>query len=180
MNNLIKALKKNKPKAQEKLFSKYADYLFRICYRYLSNKELCEEVLSQTFLSIFNAIGKTDISEEYMLKAWMKKIAINQSLMEIRRSSRFSPTLELIEDREESEITSDEKLLEGDLIQMVLELPLGYRTVFSLYAIEGYKHEEIAQQLEISIGTSKSQLSKARRMLKEMIIKTEANYEAIR
>lgn len=180
MKNLIKALKKNKPKAQEKLFSKYADYLFRICYRYLNNRELCEEVLSQTFLNIFNAIAKTDISEEHMLKAWMKKIAINQSLMEIRKNSRFSPTLELIDDREESEITSDELLLEGDLIQMVLNLPPGYRTVFSLYAIEGYKHDEIAQKLDISVGTSKSQLSKARRLLKEMINRTEVNYEAVR
>ena len=180
MKKLIKALKNKKPKAQEQLFKQYADYLYRICYRYVNNRDLCQDVLSQSFLSIFNSIEKTDIQEEHVLKAWMKKIAINQSLMEIRKNLRFSDTLELIEDIEESELTSDEKLLEDDLIQMVLNLPDGYRTVFSLYAIEGYKHEEIAQKLNIAIGTSKSQLSKARRLLKEMITKTEVRYEAIR
>ena len=180
VKKLIKALKNKKPKAQEQLFKQYADYLYRICYRYVNNRDLCQDVLSQSFLSIFNSIEKTDIQEEHVLKAWMKKIVINQSLMEIRKNTTFSDTLELIEDIEESELTSDEKLLEDDLIQMVLNLPDGYRTVFSLYAIEGYKHEEIAQKLNIAIGTSKSQLSKARRLLKEMITKTEVRYEAVR
>lgn len=180
MKKLIHSLKKKKPKAQEKLFSSYADYLFRISYRYLKNREECEEVLSQSFLNIFNAIGKTDICEEVQLKAWMKRIVINQSLMSIRKNLRFSPTLELIDEREESEITSDELLLEKDLMNMVFALPQGYRTVFSLYAIEGYKHEEIAEKLGVTIGTSKSQLSKARRILKEMINKTEVSYEAVR
>lgn len=180
MKKIIKALKKKKPKAQQKAFDTYADYLFRICYRYLNNRERTEEVLSQTFLNVFNNIHKTDITEEAALKAWMKKIAINQSLMEIRKQVKFSQSLELIEEIEESEITSDENLLENDLIQMVLALPDGYRTVFSLYAIEGYKHEEIAKKLQISIGTSKSQLSKARKLLKNMIHKTEIRHEAIR
>lgn len=180
MRKLIQALKKKKPKAQEQLFSTYADYLFRISFRYLKNREECEEVLSQSFLNIFNAIDKTDIVEEAQLKAWMKKIVINQSLMTIRKNLRFAPTLELIDEREESEITSDELLLEKDLMNMVFALPQGYRTVFSLYAIEGYKHEEIAEKLGVTIGTSKSQLSKARRILKEMINKTELSYEAVR
>jgi len=180
VKNLIKSLKRNKPKAQQKAFNLFADYLFRVCYRYLNNRERTEEVLSQTFLNIFNEIHKTDITEEAPLKAWMKKIAINQSLMEIRKRVQFSQTLELIEEIEESEITSDEHLLENDLIQMVLDLPEGYRTIFSLYAIEGYKHEEIAKKLSISVGTSKSQLSKARKLLKVMISKTEIRHEAIR
>nr|WP_320120342.1 sigma-70 family RNA polymerase sigma factor [uncultured Marinifilum sp.] len=180
MKRLIKALKNKKPKAQQKVFNLYADYLFRICYRYLNNREQTEDVLSQTFLNVFDKVHKTDITEEAALKAWMKKVAINQSLMEIRKHVQFSQPLTLIEEIEESEITSDENLLENDLIQMVLALPDGYRTVFSLYAIEGYKHEEIAEQLNISVGTSKSQLSKARKLLKKMISKTEISNEAIR
>ncbi|TKG90685.1 sigma-70 family RNA polymerase sigma factor [Puteibacter caeruleilacunae] len=180
MKKLIKALKKNKPKAQHELFNRYGNYLFRISYRYLRNSELAEEVLSQSFLNIFREISKTDIESEAALKAWMKRITINQSLMEIRKNVRFNQSLELIEEVEESEITADATLLENDLIEMVLNLPDGYRTVFSLYAIEGYKHEEIAQQLGISVGTSKSQLSKARRLLKEMISKTELQYETVR
>lgn len=180
MNRLIKALKKKNPKAQKQLFDQFAGYLYHICYRYLNNRELCEDVLSQTFLNIFNHIDRTDISEEKVLKAWMKKIAINQSLMEIRKNVRFSETLDLIEDIEEAPITTDETLLEEDLIQMVLTLPDGYRTVFSLYVMEGYTHEEIAKKLGISIGTSKSQLSKARRLLKEKIKQPEISYEAVR
>lgn len=179
MRNLIKSLKRNKPKAQREIFNRYADYLFRISYRYLNNKELAEEVLSQSFLNIFNKVHKTDISEEAALKAWMKKVVINQSLMEIRKKVQFTQSLELVENMEESEISSDEHLLESDLIQMVLELPDGYRTVFSLFAIEGYKHEEIAEKLSISVGTSKSQLSKARKLLQEMINRTEVTYEKI-
>jgi RNA polymerase sigma-70 factor (ECF subfamily) len=179
VRNLIKSLKRNKPKAQREIFNRYADYLFRISYRYLNNKELAEEVLSQSFLNIFNKIHKTDISEEAALKAWMKKVVINQSLMEIRKKVQFTQSLELVENMEESEINSDEHLLESDLIQMVLELPDGYRTVFSLFAIEGYKHEEIAEKLSISVGTSKSQLSKARKLLQEMINRTEVTYEKI-
>lgn len=179
MKLLIEQIKKKNPKAQQKLFHLYADYLFRICYRYLNNRELAEEVLSQSFLTIFNKLHKTDISEEKVLKAWMKKISINNALMEIRKKTKFH-SVELIDDMEESEISSDEILLENDLIQMVLQLPIGYRTVFSLYVIEGYKHEEIAEQLNISVGTSKSQLSKARKSLKEMIQKTEISHEAIR
>ena len=180
MRDHIKALKKKKPKAQQQLYTNYADYLYRICYRYLKSKEQAEDILSQTFLNIFDKIDKTDITEEYALKAWMKKIAINQCLMELRKRIQFPPTLELIECIEESGIRSDEHLLEKDLIQMVLNLPDGYRTVFSLYVIEGYKHEEIAKQLKISIGTSKSQLNKARKLLKEKITKTEIRYETAR
>lgn len=179
MKNWIKALKKKKPEAQRKVFNQYADYLFRICFRYVKNKEDCEDILSQGFLNIFDKIEFTDITEEAQLKAWMKKIIINQALMFIRKNIRFEPTLELVDHRQESELTSDELLLEQDLIHMVLELPEGYRIVFSLFVIEGYKHEEIAKKLGISIGTSKSQLSKARRLLKEMIHKTESSYEAV-
>lgn len=81
--------------------------------------------------------------------------------------------LDLVEDKEEAPITSDEKLLEEDLVNMILDLPDGYRTVFSLYVIEGYKHEEIATKLGITVNTSKSQLRKARLQLKEMINKIE-------
>jgi len=180
VKKLIKALKKKHPKAQKQLFDSYAGYLYRICFRYLSNRELSEEVLSQAFLNIFNHIERTDIMDEKPLKAWMKKVAINQSLMELRKNIRFTHTLDLIEEIEEAPITTDEQLLEDDLIQMVLNLPDGYRTIFSLYVIEGYTHEEIAQQLNISTGTSKSQLCKARRILKEKIKQTEISYEAIR
>ncbi len=173
MNKLIKELKKKQSKAQHKAFQLYGDYLYRICFRYMGNPEDAHDVLSKSFLNIFDHINNTTIENEIVLIAWMKKITINQCLMQLRKRKLFFTELELIEDKEESQLTSDEKLLEEDLINMILNLPDGYRTVFSLYIIEGYKHEEIAEKLGITISTSKSQLRKARLQLKEIITKTE-------
>ncbi len=169
MNQLIKQLKKQKHKAQEKIFLLYADYLFRVCYRYLKNRESAEDVLSQTFIKIFSEIKHTDISEEAQFKSWIKRIAINEALMLIRSSVKLAQQTELTVVNEPSEIDSETELLEADLVAMVMDLPIGYRTVFNLYVIEGYQHHEIAEQLNISVGTSKSQLSKARKMLQQMI-----------
>ncbi|WP_158027263.1 RNA polymerase sigma factor [Labilibacter marinus] len=178
MKKLLKDLKKKNHRAQHKLFQSYGDYLYRICYRYMGNRDDAHEVLSQSFVNIFNKIGDTDIEEEIVLKAWMKKVAVNQSLMELRKRKIFYAELNVIEDIVEAPLTSDENLLEEDLVQMILELPDGYRTVFSLYVIEGYKHEEIAEKLAITVSTSKSQLRKARLQLKQMIEKIEGYEEA--
>ncbi len=177
MNKLIGDLKKQKARAQYKLYEKYSDYLFRVSFRYLNNCEDAQDVLSQSFIKIFDKIKEIDISEEVVLKAWMRKVVINQSLMALRKRKLFTENIEEIGIIEEGEPEADEKLLEEDIVKMLLDLPDGYRTVFSLYVIEGYKHEEIAFKLGISVGTSKSQLSKARKLLKEMIINTENKFK---
>ncbi len=179
MKKIIKLLKQQKPKAQEKIFQLYADYLFRVCYRYLKNRESAEDVLSQAFIKIFSEIKNTDITEEVQLKNWMKRIAVNEALMLIRSSVKFARQTELTAIADNSEIDSETELLEADLTAMVMNLPAGYRTVFSLYAIEGYQHHEIARQLNISAGTSKSQLSKARKMLRQMIEEENIRSERI-
>ncbi len=173
MNKLIKELKKKRTKAQHRLFELYSDYLYRVCYRYMNNNIDAQEVLSKSFMKIFDHVANTTINDEIVFRAWMKKIAINECLMELRKRKVFFMELDLIENIEEAPITSDEKLLEEDLVNMILKLPAGYRTVFSLYVIEGYKHEEIATKLGITVNTSKSQLRKARLQLKEMIRKIE-------
>ena len=170
-------MKKKNNKAQHKLFHMYGDFLYRICFRYLGNRDDAHDVLSQSFLNIFNKITETDIQEEKILKAWMKKVAINQSLMELRKRKMFFVELDFIEEIEESSLTTDENLLEEDLIKLIMNLPDGYRTVFSLYVIEGYKHEEIAEKLGVSVSTSKSQLRKARLHLKQMIEKVDGRHE---
>ncbi len=171
MADFIAGLKRKKPKAQRKAFDEYGGYLFRICYRYLGQKEWAEDILSQVFLKIFERIADTDISEEYKFKAWAKRIAINECLQEIRKCTVFTNSLELLEEVPESAQATDDELLEEDVVQIIETLPLGYRTVFSLYVIEGYSHQEIAKKLAISEGTSKSQLSKARSILKKELIK---------
>ncbi len=169
MKQLIKHLKRQKKGAQQKVFELYADYLFRVCYRYLKNRESAEDALSQAFIKIFNSVKEVDITEENKFKAWIKRIAINEALMIIRSNINFSQQIELTEINEKTENNSEMNLITDDLINMVMNLPIGYRTVFSLYVIEGYKHSEISEQLNISVGTSKSQLSKAKKMLQQMI-----------
>lgn len=167
---MIKDLKQQRSDAQRQVFEAYVDYLFKVCYRYLSHREKAEDVLSQVFIKIFEHIAFTDIEEEGKLKAWMKRIAINECLQEIRKNDVFADSMELYEEVKESEIEADQELMEEDLVNVVLQLPVGYRTVFSLYVIEGYSHQEIAEKLAISVGTSKSQLSKARNLLKEQLM----------
>ncbi len=176
MNKFIRDLKRKKSKAQYLLFQEYGDYLYRICFRYMGNRDDAQDSLLKGFLSIYTKVADTDIDEMIVLKAWMKKVVVNQCLMELRKRKLFYTELELIEDIEESPMCSDSHLLEEDLIRMVLALPDGYRTVFSLYVIEGYKHEEIAEQLGVTVNTSKSQLRKARLQLQHMIENSDLVY----
>ncbi len=176
MNKFIRDLKRKKSKAQFQLFQEYSDYLYRICFRYMGNRDDAQDSLSKGFLSIYTKVAETDIDETIVLKGWMKKVVVNQCLMELRKRKLFYTELELIEDIEESPIYSDSHLLEEDLIRMVLTLPDGYRTVFCLYVIEGYKHEEIAEQLGVTVNTSKSQLRKARLQLQHMIENSDLVY----
>nr|WP_321408234.1 sigma-70 family RNA polymerase sigma factor [uncultured Carboxylicivirga sp.] len=180
MKKLIKDLKKKRSKAQFKVFELYSDYLCKVAYRYLKETHLVEDVVSQAFLNIFEKIDSTNIEEEGAFKAWARKITINQSLMEIRKHVRFQDNISLIDHIEESPIRTDQHLHEQDIVKMVLRLPDGYRTIFNLYVIEGYTHKEIGEMLSISEGTSKSQLSKARNLLKTYIQQNEDDYAAIR
>jgi RNA polymerase sigma-70 factor (ECF subfamily) len=179
VETLIKQLKKKDPKAQKQLFDQFVNLLYRICFRYLNDAQRCEEILSQVFLKIFNHIADTNIESQGAFIAWMKKIAINESLMEIRKKTWFQETLLSVEEMEITSLNTDSHLLADDLISLVMSLPNGYRTIFCLYAIEGYTHTEIANQLGISEGTSKSQLAKARIQLKRMITLTEINHETL-
>ncbi len=180
MKKLIKDLKKKRSKAQYLIFDTYSNYLYKIAYRYLKDNHLVEEVISQAFLNIFDKIADTTIEDEASFKAWCRRITINQSLMEIRKHVRFQDNLSLIENMEEAPISTDQHLHEEDIVKLVLQLPDGYRTIFNLYAIEGYTHKEISEKLSISVGTSKSQLSKARQLLKRQIENTEDYHAAIR
>lgn len=180
MSKLIRDLKKKKRKAQSQAFELYCDFLFKVAYRYLKETHLAEEVVSQAFYNIFEKINQTDIESEGAFKAWCRKVTINQALMELRKQVRFQSDVSLIEEKEESPLQTDSHIHEEDIIKMVLNLPDGYRTIFNLYVIEGYSHKEIAEMLSISEGTSKSQLSKARKLLKIYLQENELSHAVIR
>lgn len=143
-----------------------------VCMRYVKRKEEAEEVLMNGFVKIFNRVE--DFKDEGSFEGWIRRIMVNECLNHLRYKKNLfietdetdwaEPAHEPVESNESTQA----------LLQMVQDLPLGYRTVFNLFAIEGYEHREIADMLEIDENTSRSQLSRARKLLRERI--TESQY----
>lgn len=160
--------------AQKTLYDQYSGVLFGICRRYLRRTEDAEDVLLDTFYKIFANIKKYSGTGSF--EGWMKRIAINQSLMFLRKRKTLHLTIETVNQPIHHDLT-EEHLYEKDLLKLLDHLPAGYRTVFNLYVVEGYKHREIAEILGISINTSKSQLIQAKNKLR-MLIKKNTIAEA--
>ncbi len=176
---LVKACQKADPKAQKRVYEKYAPKMLAICNRYLADNMEAEDVMIEGFMKVFEKIDTFKLEGSF--EGWIKKIMVNQALMCLRSKKKegFVTGLEQISSQEEPEYISN--TLDADmLLSLVSSLPMGFRTVFNLYAIEGYSHAEIAGELNISEGTSKSQLSRARATLQQMIQKTELRNEYIK
>ncbi|TYR34432.1 RNA polymerase sigma factor [Sphingobacterium phlebotomi] len=159
-------------KAQFQLYQTLSGRMFGVCLRYAQHESEAEEILQAGFIKVFTKGQLFD--NKGSLEGWIRKIMVNTAIELHRNKSRHS--FESLTDDYpvvDSRSRSDENLRYKDLLTMVTELPLGYRTVFNLYVIEGYSHKEIAQMLSISEGNSKSQLSRARQWLKEKLMKIE-------
>jgi RNA polymerase sigma factor (sigma-70 family) len=168
---LVKACQQANPKAQQKLYERFAPKLLSICRRYVADDMLAEDVMVEGFVKIFDKVK--DFRFEGSFEGWIKRIMVNEALMALRSQKREGFLID-IDSHLETPTQSIETTLEAeDLLAMVAALPTGFRTVFNLYAIEGYSHAEIAQQLGISEGTSKSQLSRARVILQQKVITSQ-------
>ncbi len=164
LDELIKQCKKQDATAQGELYKQYNRILFTICLRYSPNYTEAEDNLQDAFITIFKKI------EQYKGKGsfegWIKRVTVNTVLQKYRKQRTFQIVDEgQIEDEAEVEIESDEIPLDF-LLKIVQELPDRYRLVFSMYVMDGYQHKEIAEMLGISDGTSKSNLARARGILK--------------
>ncbi len=171
----IQACKKKNLIAQKYLFDRYARQMYSMCYRYVNNHEDAEELMLNGFYKFYKNIKRFHYKGGNSVFSWLKKIMINECLMFLRKKKKFK--IIALEEEREKTYTNDDiltKMAVEDIYRMITELPIGYRTVFNLYVIEGYSHKEIAESLKISEGTSKSQLSKARRKLQLMIIKNRS------
>ena len=174
LNNIIKACLRGESRAQAQLYEMYAGRLFALCLRYANNEDEAKDILQEGFIKIFDKLQQ--YKNKGSLEGWMRKIIVNTALEKIRRENRFV----LVEDETmmENEQYKYEHVLEElgekELLEMIQELSVQYRMVFNLYAIEGYSHKEISKKLNISEGTSKSNLSRARELLKSKI---EARYK---
>ena len=169
---LIIACKKQNAKAQRALYDKHASYMLGLCKRYIKGEMEAEDVMIKGFMKVFT---KIDLFEgKGSFEGWMKRIMINEALGYIRKNKSMYLEMEIeAADKEPDFDTLSTELEAMDLLKMVNGLPSGYRTIFNLYAIEGYSHKEIAELLGISENTSKSQLSRARMHLQKRLLESE-------
>jgi len=174
---IIDGCKRNEGRYQKILYERFYGYGLKISFRYLHQYDVAVNVTNDGFMKVFRHIGKFDYREknspEGLLMAWIKKIIINLSIDELRKNKRVLETASFHENVWEipdSDPGADERLLFKDLIIHVKNLPSKYRTVFNMYVIDGFTHLEIANFLGISIGTSKSNLSRARYIIQKNII----------
>lgn len=176
LHDLVKACQKHDRKAQKDLYDRYAPLFLSMTRRYFSNQAEAEDAMIEAFYTIFNKINK--FLGDGSFEGWMKKIVVNTCLMELRKKKVQYAELDSAVQKESPNPAPDQTLFEKDILKLLDKLPDGYRTIFNLYAIEGYKHREIAKMLDISINTSKSQLIQARKRLAEFIEdQQQLNYE---
>lgn len=155
------------PGAQEQLYRLFAGKMFALCLKYSRNKEEAEDNLQDGFIQIFDKIKQ--FKNEGSFEGWMKRIMINTALQKYRDKSVLNVVYGEIED-EVVEIEIDEETISLDaLLKLIQDLPNQYRLVFNMYVLDGYSHKEIAKELKISEGTSKSNLSRARTILKDKL-----------
>lgn len=164
---LIEGCKRQDREAQKELYERYAPFMLGLCRRYVKNAADAEDVMIEGFFKILTRIDQ--YSGDGSFEGWMRRIMVNESLMFLRKVVNQQHKVEL----ENVQIPTGEKamenLKEADILQLLNQLPNGYRTVFNLYVIEGYKHREIAEILDISINTSKSQLILAKKRMQELL-----------
>lgn len=169
---LIEGCRKQKAEAQQALFNKYAGKMKALCFRYVKDDMEAEDVLITAFTKVFDKIAQ--FKSEGSFEGWIRRIMVNESLTALRKKrSMFVETELEAADREPNYDTLGNELEAEELLNMIGNLPPGYRIVFNMYAIDGYSHKEIAEQLGISEGTSKSQLSRARTMLQNLLLNQE-------
>ena len=164
---LLTDCQRNDRNAQRQLYEKMAGKLYAVCRRYLKSDEDIEEVLVDAFYNIFTRLHQ--LKDDHVFEAWAKKITINECLQKLRSTRVLEISFE--ENMMEfKDIAAENIYDEKDILKLLNHLPEGCRTVFNLFAIEGYSHREIAAMLSISEGTSKSQLNFARKKLQELLL----------
>jgi len=170
---LIKECQAHKKSAQGEIYKLFSAQLFSVCLRYSDHYEDAQDTFQEGFITIFNKINQYRFEGSF--EGWMRRIMVNTCIEKHRNKNHlYIVNEEFISDSEEDESTENEEFEDftyEEILAFVQELPDRYRQVFNLYVIEEYSHQEIAEMLDISVGTSKSNLSRAREKLKELIKK---------
>lgn len=172
LKELVHNCKKGNRIAQEQLYKQYAGRLFGVCLKYSRNKTEAEDNLHDSFITIFQKIDQYKFKGSF--EGWLKRVTVNTVLQKYRKEEYLS----VITDNVEEEITVETGYVEVELpvlLKYIQDLPNKYRLTFNLYVLDGYSHKEIAELLGTSVGTSKSNLARARIILKEKIEKEIIN-----
>lgn len=172
---LIEKCRQKNPGAQQALYNLYARKMMGVCMRYTADVETARDLLQEGFVTVFTHLDSFMGSGS--LEGWIRRIMVNTALQHLRKCVVFieATDLALYETSLSSEYSVLDTLSAQDLMKMVESLPPGFRTIFNLYAIEGYSHSEIAQMLKISEGCSRSQYSRARKHLQQLILAEYGN-----
>ncbi len=166
--DLIKGCLNGDSKMQEELYKRFAPKMYAVCLRYSNNAENAQDLLQEGFIKIFRNLSR--FRGDGSFEGWIRRIFVNTSIEYFRKKTNlFSITEKEDLVVEDSSLNALDRLAEKDIILLVQELSPGYRTVFNLYAIEGYSHKEIGTMLNINEGTSKSQLARAKSILKKKV-----------
>jgi RNA polymerase sigma-70 factor (ECF subfamily) len=170
-DELIQRCLRRERDAQRQLYDTYSSKMYALCHRYVKSSMEAEDVLVTAFMKVFDKIGQ--FKSEGSFEGWIRRIMVNEALTYLRRNRAMYLETDLeYADREPDYAQLGDHLEVEDLMNMIQELPTGYRIVFNLYAIDGYSHKEIADHLGISENTSKSQLSRARAHLQKTLMES--------
>jgi RNA polymerase sigma-70 factor (ECF subfamily) len=174
--DISRGCKRGIASAQQELFDRYSPYLMAVIYRYVADDDDAQDVLQDTFVSAYTNIQRFKWVGKGSLKAWLTRIAVNKSIDMLRTRKMLLKTTNPIDDISDPPDDDDNELSQDigglgieTIMKMISELPDGYRTVFNLYCLDGFSHQEIAEQLGISVNTSTSQLARAKAILAQKI-----------
>jgi len=165
---IIRGCKRGKPKSQEALYSRFASAMYGICMQYASSEEDAQDIMQEGFIKVFNKLDQ--VKNPAAFPGWIRRVMINTALEKYRSQvllQRVDEVREKVQEEANDEIF--DTLTSKELVELIQTLSPRYRMVFNLYAIEGYSHQEISKELGISVGTSKSNLSRARAILQDKI-----------
>lgn len=172
-DELIEGCLRRDSSAQRLLYEQYSSKMYGLCCRYVKGSMDAEDILVSAFMKVFDKIHQ--FKNEGSFEGWIRKIVVNEALTYLRRNRSMYVEIDLEQADYEPDYQSLSDHLETeDLLRIIQELPTGYRIVFNLYAIDGYSHKEIADQLGISENTSKSQLSRARVYLQKVLAEQDS------
>ena len=162
---------KNQAAAQRELYSRYSPKMLAVCYRFARNREDAEDMLQEGFIKVFSQIHT--FQNKGAFEGWIRRIIVHTCINNLKKNKRFNESVDLayassIQVREESVPSIVQA---KQVVECIRMLPIGYRTVLNLYAIEGYSHKEIAQMLDIEESTSRSQYTRAKQMLEDILIR---------